>query len=141
MVLLVFFMQFFLKNCIKDQHDHNYYKLCAWPNFRLTHLTFRPQKRDKQVEHSGHQFLLEPFSSLVSKCAIHRNCLRNLYLLLRAVLKGWPPPPTKKTLNTCLNPPMCSCSFSWLLISWKNIEFFIFVRILYCFCHHISYSP
>ena len=35
--LLVFIMQFF-----------------AWPIFRLTHLTFRPQKRDKQVVPSGH---------------------------------------------------------------------------------------
>ena len=37
LVLSVFFMRFF-----------------AWPIFRLTLLTFRPQKRDKQVAPSGH---------------------------------------------------------------------------------------
>ena len=48
----------------------------AWPIFRLTLLTFRPQKRDKQVAPSGHFVLLEPFRSFSS------NCLGDLYLYL-----------------------------------------------------------
>ena len=47
LVLSVFFLRFF-----------------AWPIFRLTPLTFRTQKRDKQVAPSGHWVLLEPFSSI-----------------------------------------------------------------------------
>ena len=38
----------------------------AWPIFCQTHLTFRPQKRDKQVAPSDCYVLLEHFSSLVS---------------------------------------------------------------------------
>ena len=37
--------------------------------FRMTHLTFRPQKRDKQVAPSGHKVILEPFSFIVFKFA------------------------------------------------------------------------
>ena len=53
LVLSVFFMQFF-----------------ARPNFRLTHLTFRPQERDKQVAPSEHLVLLELFSSVLAQTVL-----------------------------------------------------------------------
>ena len=37
---------------------------CLNDFFCLMQLTFRPQKRDKQLAPSGHQVLLEPFSSV-----------------------------------------------------------------------------
>ena len=37
----------------------------SWPIFRLTLLTFRPQKRDKQVAPSGHEMLLEPAQTVL----------------------------------------------------------------------------
>ena len=33
-------------------------RFLAWPIFRLTHLTFRPQKLDKQLAPGGHYVLL-----------------------------------------------------------------------------------
>ena len=51
--LSVFFMRFF-----------------AWQIFCLTHLTFRPQKRDKQVAPSGHYVLLEPFSPVSAQTVL-----------------------------------------------------------------------
>ena len=32
-----------------------FYAIFRWTDFRLTHLTFLPQKPGKQVEHGGHQ--------------------------------------------------------------------------------------
>ena len=46
--------------------------------FRLTHLTFRHQKRDKQVVPTWNKVLLEPFSLVVSQYAIHRNCFGDI---------------------------------------------------------------
>ena len=75
-VLVVSFMRFF-----------------AWPFFGLTHLTFRPQKRDKLVAPSGHQVLFsEPFSSLDSKYSIRRNCFKT-YTHTHSPLSLHPPPP------------------------------------------------
>ena len=42
--------------------------------FRPTHLTFRPQNRNKQVTPRGHKGLLEPYALPVTKIAIHQNC-------------------------------------------------------------------
>ena len=47
-------------------------KFFAGPLFRLTHLTFDPQKQDKQEASSWHYVLLEPLSPSVAKCAIHK---------------------------------------------------------------------
>ena len=58
LVLLVFFNAIFLLDRF----------------FCLTRLTFRPQKRDKYGAPNGYYVVLDPFSSLVSKYAINRNC-------------------------------------------------------------------
>ena len=72
--------------------------------FRLAHLTFRPQKRTKQVAPSGRLVLLEPFSSLVSKYAIHRICFGDLWC------EGWfletaPPPHCCHPISPPMHPP------------------------------------
>ena len=81
LVLVVSFMRFF-----------------AWPIFGLTHLTFRPQKRDKLVAPSGHQVLFsEPFSSLDSKYSIRRNCFKtytHTHTHTHSPLSLHPPPPS-----------------------------------------------
>ena len=42
----------------------------AWPIFRLTLLTFRPKKRDKQIAPSWHLVLLELFSSVSAETVL-----------------------------------------------------------------------
>ena len=69
----------------------------AWPIFRQTYLILRPQKRGKEVESGGHYFFLELFSSLVSKYAIHRNCLGDLYLWCEGRFLKIDPPPIAPT--------------------------------------------
>ena len=101
LVLSVFFMQFF-----------------AWPIFRLTHLTFRPQKGAKQVVPSGHNVLVEPFSSLVFKYAIHRICFGDLYLCCEGRFLEIDPPPPVALPHCChpisspVHPPLRSLSFN-----------------------------
>ena len=55
----------------------------ARPIFRLTHLTFRPHKRDKQVALGDHSIsgLLAPLELLVSKYPIHENCFEETILV------------------------------------------------------------
>ena len=45
----------------------------AYPIFRLTHLTFRPQKRDTQVAPRGQQGLLDSLFLLNSKYNLALN--------------------------------------------------------------------
>ena len=47
-------------------------------DFRLIHLTFRPQKRDKLVKPIGHYGLLELFVLLGSVCTFCRNCFGDI---------------------------------------------------------------
>ena len=85
LVLFVFLCNFLLDRCF------------VWP------MIFRPEKRNKQVASSGHWVFLEPFSSLVSNFAVHRNCFGDLYVWCEGwLLRCWtpiphnipPPPPT-----------------------------------------------
>ena len=91
-------------------------QISAGPNLRLTHLTFCPQKRFKQVAPSG-PVLIEPFSSLVFKYAIHRVCFGDLYLWcegrfleIDSPTHTLLPPPTNATpsAHRCTPLPLCS---------------------------------
>ena len=74
----------------------------AWPIFRLTLLTFRPQKRDKQVAPSGHYVLLEPFRSVSAQTVLETY---TLLMVWGAVLRGWHPPPFVDPPPPLLAPP------------------------------------
>ena len=69
------------------------------------HLTFRSQKRDKQLAPSGHQVLLEPFSSLVFKYAILRMRLGDIYLWCEGRFLEIDPHPTVATPSAPGAPP------------------------------------
>ena len=73
----------------------------AWPIFRLTLLTFRPQKRDKQVAPSGHYVLFEPFRS-VSAQTVLETCWHPPPLFVDPPPPLLAPPPTPTEL---LPPP------------------------------------
>ena len=70
-----------------------------WTIFLSDPFDFRPQKRDKEVAPSWYEVLLEPFSPLVFKYAINRNCIGDLYLWCEGqFLEVDPtPPPTHRS--------------------------------------------
>ena len=47
-----------------------FYAIFRLTNFSSDALTFRPQKRDKQVAPSGHYVLLEPFRSVSAQTVL-----------------------------------------------------------------------
>ena len=77
----------------------------ARPIFRLTSLTFRPQKQVKQVALFGYLVLSGALRSLVSMYAIHKKCFGDLYLWFQGRFLVVDPPPTSGPHCTKPTPP------------------------------------
>ena len=76
----------------------------AWPFFRLTHLTFRPQKRDKQVARIGHSLKAFQLTSLQLRDS--QTVLETLLMVWSGVLRSWPqPPPPPPHISPLHQPP------------------------------------
>ena len=95
-----------------------FYAIDCLTQFCSNPFDFFPQNWDKQVVPSGiyERALVEPFSSLVSKYVVHRNCFGDLYLWCEGRFREVnptphthihtrPPPPSPHTHTSHISPP------------------------------------